>query len=441
MASINAGSDEESASDGRITVASVLERIKEAGFFHAEHVIHMSAVWGIPLSVLLTVLDMESKRGNNWFGHDSGACFSFTNPRVNVVVTETLYRQYEQCLRNGGKTNGVGPMQLTYRAFQVRADEQGGCWNPEVNISVGAQILADHKKTSPTWWEVFKRYNGKASYADEATKRMDRDWSPLVASNVLVAQMGHVGRPPNPGSRGTAGEQDFSRGAVEVLRRLMDAVPGWSIRVIPADVPDAMYAGDAFVSFHCDGSTDPNIRRASVGYQSSEGKTFATAWKAAWKALGYNGGWNSDNYTNNLAGYYGVTKAVARGNRRAIILEHGHLTNPTDRAYLQNPTGYEKAAVAVMAALGIDVVPIQPPDENGEEIVYSDCVYCCISLGRAAYVLPNGTVLEVTDEPKGVITDDVYQTRTMVQAQINTGDMKPRWVSAADFRTLVGESA
>lgn len=180
---------------------------------------------------------------------------------------------------------------------------------------------------------------------------------------LLVVQMGHVGRPPNSGSVGTTGEQEFTKRAGPACVQLLDGRGGWRVKLIPADVAGAEYRGDAFVALHCDGSTSPSSRGASVGYQTTEGATLAKAIKAAYDRLGWSGGWKADNYTAALAGYYGVANAVRAGNRRAMILECGTLTNADDRRILTAADGPTRVARAIGAALGI---PTDPPPSRPE---------------------------------------------------------------------------
>lgn len=184
----------------------------------------------------------------------------------------------------------------------------------------------------------------------------------------LVVQMGHVGRPRYAGdllSVGTAGEQDFTRRCGEAAMRLLHGRNGWTVSVINADPGYPQYTamggnpeyyrGDAFVAFHCDGSENTARDGASYGHQNTAGRDFAQATKAAYLRLtGRPASWlEPDNYTGNLAGYYGVSNAIKVGNPRAIIMECGFLTNPADRAMLLAPSGPDNAVRAVGMALGI----------------------------------------------------------------------------------------
>ena len=166
----------------------------------------------------------------------------------------------------------------------------------------------------------------------------------------LVVQMGHCYR--KTGATGTAGEQAYAAAVAEACRALLDGRGGWWVRPILADNTSALYRGDAFVAVHCDGSTSSAARGASCGYRTPEGQVFGQAWKRAYEARGWVG-FRPDNYTPALAGYYGTGTAVSVGNRRAIIIECGFLTNPADRAALTGPGGATRVAAAIGDALGI----------------------------------------------------------------------------------------
>jgi hypothetical protein len=168
--------------------------------------------------------------------------------------------------------------------------------------------------------------------------------------SLVVIQRGHV--PRRTGATGTTGEQAFAidaaaRAALHV-RRI-----GHQSRIINADVADSEYRGDMFVAIHYDGSTNPTASGASVGYQTPEGAALARTWKRHYTANGWTRAYKPDNYTRALAGYYGVRHAVAVGNKRAIIIEAGFITNRHDAALIQNG-GAERVGICIAACM-VDV--------------------------------------------------------------------------------------
>jgi hypothetical protein len=187
----------------------------------------------------------------------------------------------------------------------------------------------------------------------------------------LVVQMGHVGR--STGATGAPGEQAYTAAVGASCARLLDGRGGWAVRLIVADPPLAQYRGDAFVAVHADGSTNPAVRGASVGYQNLDGGQLAGAWRLAYTELGFTGPWHPANYTTNLAGYYGVRNAVNQGNRRACIIECGTITNADDRAIMQP----DRVAAAIGRALNIPTegamatVNVEETDQSYIDLVHN----------------------------------------------------------------------
>ena len=181
---------------------------------------------------------------------------------------------------------------------------------------------------------------------------------------VLVVQQGHCFRTKD--STGTAGEQEYAVRVANACASLLGGRAGWVVNRTLADEND--YSGDAFVSIHCDGSDKPSAEGASVGYQSREGQVFAHAWKRAYAARGWTGRFRVDNYTVDLAEYYGVRKAIKAGNRRAFVAECGFRTNAGDRARLDAPGGPERVALAIGDALGIPVPQPEGLERKAEDM-------------------------------------------------------------------------
>jgi len=174
-------------------------------------------------------------------------------------------------------------------------------------------------------------------------------------ARTIVIQRGHV--PRTSGITGTGGidgnptEQIFASAAAVACRKRLDRIPGFDVKVIDADVPDASYRGDVFVGIHCDGNDNRSAHGASIGWQSPEGKAFGDLWKRAYAEVGWTRAWRQDNNTPALGGYYGVRKAIERGNRAAICCECGFLTNRDDKALLSLPQGPDRFALAVDLAV------------------------------------------------------------------------------------------
>jgi soluble lytic murein transglycosylase-like protein len=117
----------------------------------------------IQVSLLCAILEQETEF-KNVYGHDGVRNPIKSPPGGLLRVTRENYVVYLKHRRNNEGMQGVGPMQLTWWEFQDRADKLGGCWNPTINIEVGAQIIADlikqHGKTAG-----IAAYNGSGSAA------------------------------------------------------------------------------------------------------------------------------------------------------------------------------------------------------------------------------------------------------------------------------------
>lgn len=230
-------------------------------------------------------------------------------------------------------------------------------------------------------------------------------------SDILVVQRGHVAR--TSGATGAPGEQRMARrNAAELLdvaRNLPDVTP----RIIDADEPNSRYAGDRFISFHGDASANGAARGASVGYRNERGRALGARWKELW-ATGFDGGFRDDNYTVNLARYYGTGHAISAGNPDAVIVEHGFMTNVDDRAFIESDAGVKLAAcVAVAAAFPqydldrlLGSAPEPEQDDEPEPPPSTE---------------PSATVITVDDEG-----EDVRAWQRQLQALLGDGAL-PRW--------------
>src|ERR687894_390055 len=111
----------------------VLERLRAGGILAPRMVVEEAKRAGLRLDYACAMLQKESGGGSNVFGHD---------PTIFVgagKVTKAKYLDYKRRRVASGNRlmQGVGPTQLTYYTLQDRADAQGGCWKPRINMRVG----------------------------------------------------------------------------------------------------------------------------------------------------------------------------------------------------------------------------------------------------------------------------------------------------------------
>jgi hypothetical protein len=139
---------------------------------------------GLGLALACALLDQESGGGRNVYGHDAvDGKIIFHGQTGTVKVTRKNYREYKR-FRDAtgevppfGRMQGVGPMQLTWFAFQDEADDLGGCWRPAINMRVGFQIVKRNIEASGSMRTGVRQYNGSGSaaedYADDVLARRE----------------------------------------------------------------------------------------------------------------------------------------------------------------------------------------------------------------------------------------------------------------------------
>ncbi|MBV9720078.1 MAG: hypothetical protein JOZ77_12220 [Candidatus Eremiobacteraeota bacterium] len=173
----------------------------------------------------------------------------------------------------------------------------------------------------------------------------------LVASllnyNVLISA-GHEGRPASCAhfpqhhcNLGAAGERAWTPvvadAATQILRRY-----GVSVARLPADFSGA-YRVDAAIFIHFDGSDPPCRSSASVGYSRKGDAAAATAWRALYDRY-WPFGFQPDNFTEGLRGYYAYRQIDARD--ASMVLELGEITCPAQRSWLAPRLHWEGALLA-----------------------------------------------------------------------------------------------
>jgi len=154
-----------------MTAADVLAK---HGTQRAAEVVELAAAAGLELAAAATLLEKESNGGHNVWGHDkveTGGHYV-----KGAEVTEKAYRNYKADRdRKRIGAQGVGPTQLTFKGFQDRADDRGGCFDWRVNCVVGFEILADHIRRLGIR-DGCRAYNGSGpaaeAYADDAMRKL-----------------------------------------------------------------------------------------------------------------------------------------------------------------------------------------------------------------------------------------------------------------------------
>lgn len=138
----------------------VVERLRAGGILAPRMVVEEAKRAGLRLDYACAMLQKESSGGKNVFGSD---------PTIFIgagTVTKAKYLEYKRKRVASGNDlmQGVGPTQLTYWTLQDRADAQGGCWKPRINMRVGFKHLADHISRYGEA-DGARRYNGSGDAA------------------------------------------------------------------------------------------------------------------------------------------------------------------------------------------------------------------------------------------------------------------------------------
>jgi hypothetical protein len=184
-----------------MTSPRLIERLRAEGFLRPQAVVEEAKRAGLRLPLACALLEKESGKGRNVFGHD---------PTIFVgagEVTRAKYREYKKRrVASGNKQmQGVGPCQLTWWEFQDAADREGGCWRAEVNMRVGFRHLValvnQHGEADGA-----RRYNGSGAAAEAYSRDL------LAKAKVWDAKLAGHAVPAAPAGprlvrRGDSGEQ------------------------------------------------------------------------------------------------------------------------------------------------------------------------------------------------------------------------------------------
>lgn len=152
----------------------------------------------------------------------------------------------------------------------------------------------------------------------------------------VLVQAGHVS-PREPGfesGTGTAGEQELVRAIRDRLVMLLKHDGRFKPLPMPGKIPHGTKC-DAALFLHADGSANHAASGYSFGYPSYPANvTLARLIDAEFQKLPGHPPHHRDNYTADLRGYYGFSRVDTSGPE--VLVEHGFLTNPHERAWLKS---------------------------------------------------------------------------------------------------------
>jgi hypothetical protein len=157
----------------------------------------------------------------------------------------------------------------------------------------------------------------------------------------VLVQVGHeTPRDPDPdlvNNTGAAGEVEVGRKVGHALVARLAADPRFRPRLIPgrvpADVQDGSFPVDAFIALHCDGGP-PSAEGWSLGFPPDPvNKKLAQLIGREVKKF-HRSDRRPDNNTPGMADYYGYRRVPTNGPE--VLVEHGFVSNPTEREWLHN---------------------------------------------------------------------------------------------------------
>jgi hypothetical protein len=160
---------------------------KTTGLQNVENAALVANETGNKFYHLCALLEKESN-GRNVYGHDSGGALSGFPKSVNKGNFEV----FEWLVFTKGQTsNGVGPMQLTYKGFFTDMKQQGfNPWDPYDNIFYGAELWLSYYRAArdsglnrdDAIRKAGTRYNGSTAYGDRLLVIMDK-WFDIVGND------------------------------------------------------------------------------------------------------------------------------------------------------------------------------------------------------------------------------------------------------------------
>ena len=128
---------------GALPDSELVAVMRKHGIAQPELTLRVAREIGLGLAIACSMLEKESGGGRNVYGRDGVRNPVKSPPGRLLEVTQENYEQYKRHRNAGLGAQGVGPTQLTFPPLQDRADELGGCWNPEANLRVGFTHLRD----------------------------------------------------------------------------------------------------------------------------------------------------------------------------------------------------------------------------------------------------------------------------------------------------------
>lgn len=186
----------------------------------------------------------------------------------------------------------------------------------------------------------------------------------------VLVQAGHA-PPREPGfesGTGTAGEIEYVTQVRDRLCNLLRADGRFDAIPMPGRISPRGIVVDAAVFLHCDGSGNPRASGYSFGYPPYQvNRELAGLIGAEFEKIPGHPPHHADNYTADMRGYYGFSRVNTSGPE--VLIEHGFLTNPSERAWLNAHIG-ELAKAEYQALLRYFHYPPKTPQQRPSKFAF-----------------------------------------------------------------------
>lgn len=172
----------------------------EAEFQNADKIIEAHRQTGFPLHFLCGVLSVESL-GRNIYGGDIGGVFSSYPGGGRIEVTEENFKEFRKRVLDGEKSNGVGPMQITWHELFNEAEKLGySLWLPLDNLLYGILLYKRFMENTYSYDALAKGatiynsgpYKGKINEYARKVVAKAKEWEIILAGAEVVNNTSEV---------------------------------------------------------------------------------------------------------------------------------------------------------------------------------------------------------------------------------------------------------
>ncbi|MEA2193368.1 MAG: N-acetylmuramoyl-L-alanine amidase [Solirubrobacteraceae bacterium] len=253
---------------------------------------------------------------------------------ININDRDERVRAHQGHLNDRLRAHGDGPIAVTgicdaatvrksaLAAWFLGAEQQTVTQVLAGSISVGVQdMVADPDARGP----------------EQRRRARDRRGKPMPGTRMVLVQAGHLA-PREPGfpATGTDGEQQLVKAIRDRLVKILNADGRFVGLPVPGDIPDGVTV-DAALFLHADGVDDPSAGGFQFGFPVTEpNKKLVAHLRQQFLGLPGHPKSRRDNSTEDAHQYFGFKRVKSPFK---VLVEHGFLTNPTERQWLKANVG------------------------------------------------------------------------------------------------------